>query len=201
MRKKYIDKKNFMKYDYNIIPGKSPVSAAARGIRAAATLFEKEGFLRGFRRSQIQLNIIKGEDIIQEIKILRKTDIVLIAAFLLFAGMFYFIFNLNSKTGDTAVIKLNGKVYAEVSLSENKDVEVCLDDGTLLNIVRIQDKKAFIIYAECPNKLCVKHKPIDSESYINNIIACLPNRVTVEIITDKKDKDKDKDKFDIIIGN
>lgn len=121
---------------------------------------------------------------IKNIKILRKTDIILIAVFLIFAVLFYFIFDLNPKTGDTVVIKLNGKIYEEISLNENKDIEIYLDGGKLLNTVRIRDKKAFMIYASCPDKLCVKHKPIDSDSYgyINDMIVCLPNKVTVEII-------------------
>ena len=130
------------------------------------------------------------------IKILRKTDIVLIAGFLIFAVMFYFIFGSNSGNGEVVVIKVNGKIYEEVSLNEDKDVEIYLDNGTLANTVRIQDKKAFIIYADCPDKLCVKHKPIDSDSYISDMIVCLPNRLTVEI----KSKEKSKE-FDIVIKN
>ena len=137
------------------------------------------------------------ERIKMNIKILRKTDIILIAAFLIFAVMFYVIFDFSSKPGDTVVIKLNGQIYEEISLNQDKDVEVYLDGGTLLNTVRIQDRKAFMLYACCPDKLCVKHKPIDSESYINDMIVCLPNRVTVEIITN----DKSKNKYDIIIRN
>jgi len=115
--------------------------------------------------------------------------------------MFYFIFDLSSQTGDKNIvaIKLNGKIYDEISLNYDKDVEIYLDDGTHLTTVRIQDKKVFIVYANCPDKLCVKHKPLDSESFINNMIVCLPNRVTVEIISlNKSDKSKE---FDVIIGN
>ena len=116
-----------------------------------------------------------------KIKILRKTDIVIIAGFLIFAVAFYFIFNLNPQAGDTVVIKVNGKIYEEVSLNENKDVEIYFDDGTLSNTVRIQNKKAFMIYADCPDGRCMRQSN-------NYLIVCLPNRVTVEIKTNKKDK-------------
>ena len=116
--------------------------------------------------------------------------------FLIFAGLFYFILGLvGSNSGESIIIKLNGMIYEEVSLNENKDIEVRLDDGTLLNTIRIQDKKAYIVYSNCPNKVCTKHKPIDPDSYINDIIVCLPNRVTVEF----KNKDKSKIKYDVII--
>ena len=124
-------------------------------------------------------------------------DIVLIAGFLIFAGMFYFILNLNPQTGDTVVIKVNGKIYAEVSLNDEKDVEIYFDDGTISNTVRIQDNKASMIYAACPDKLCMRYKPVESQSYINNILVCLPNRVTVELKTDGKSKNKNE--VDVII--
>lgn len=136
--------------------------------------------------------------ILENIKILRKTDIVLIAAFLIFAVMFYFIFDLSSPTGDTVVIKLNGIIYAEVSLNENKDIEIYPDNGAssnIINTVRIQDKKVFMIYADCPDKLCMKHKPVDSDSDVNDMIVCLPNRVTVEIKSSGKSKE-----FDAVIS-
>ena len=131
----------------------------------------------------------------ENIKILRKTDIVLIAGFLIFAVMFYFIFDLTTpagNAGDTVVIKLNGKIYAEVSLNnyKEKDVEIYLDDGTLANTVRIQDGKVYMLYAGCPDKLCARQKPVDSQSY-NKMIVCLPNRITVEIKTTGKSKDLD----------
>ena len=121
---------------------------------------------------------------------MRKTDIVLIAAFLLFAAMFYFIFDLNAQTGDTAVIKVNGKIYAEVSLNEEKDVEIYSDGGALSNTVRIKDGQAFMIYANCPDGRCMKHKPVGSDS-LNDMIVCLPNRVTVEIKSSTRLKDFD----------
>jgi len=133
-----------------------------------------------------------------EIKIFRKTDIVLIAVFLIFAGMFYFIFNLSpadSENDLTVIIKLNGKLYEEIALDKEKieiEVEVYSDNGVLLNIIKIKDKKAFVIYANCPDKLCLNHKPVEADSYTNNIIICLPNRVTVEI------KNKNN-KFDAVI--
>jgi len=134
---------------------------------------------------------------IENTKILRKTDIVLIAGFIIFAGLFYFLFSFNPAAGDTVVIKVNGHVYQELSLNMNneKDIEVFSDNGILLNRIRIKDNQAFMIYASCPDKRCMRRKPIDSRGFLNNIIICLPNRVTVEIIGSDKITE-----FDIVIG-
>ena len=133
----------------------------------------------------------------KHIKILKKADIVLIAAFLIFAAAFYFIFDLNPNHSDAVIIKVNGKIYDEVSLNEDKDVEIYLENGTHSNTVRIKDKKAFMLYADCPDGLCLRHKPVESNSSLNDMIVCMPNRVTVEIKGDKKNKNE----YDIVIKN
>lgn len=104
---------------------------------------------------------------------------------MIFAGAFYFVFDLNPADSGTVVIKVNGKIYAEIALNQEKDVEIYLGDGTLSNIVRIKDNKVVMIFADCPDKRCMHQT--------NGFIVCLPNRVTVEIINRKKHE------FDIII--
>ena len=116
---------------------------------------------------------------------------------MIFAAAFYFIFDLNSKTGDTVIIKVNGQIYDEVSLNEEKDIEIYLDDGIHSNTVRIKDKKAFMLYANCPDGFCLKHRPLGSDANTNDMIVCLPNRVTVEI----KNDNKNNNKYDIVIKN
>ena len=111
---------------------------------------------------------------------------ILIAGFLIFAGMFYFIADLNPKNPESAfiVIRVNGEVYDEVALRQIKDVEIYFADGTISNIVRIKNGRAFMIYAACPDKRCTRQ---------DYFIVCLPNRVTVEIIDGKKRE------FDVVI--
>ena len=105
-------------------------------------------------------------------------------ALLVFAAAFYFIFDLTPKNPGAAVIKVNGEIYEEVALNQDKDVEIYTGGGALANIVRIKDSKASMVYAACPDKRCMRQH--------GGLIVCLPNRVTVEIVKSKKD-------FDIII--
>jgi hypothetical protein len=119
-------------------------------------------------------------------KIIRIPDIILIALFLIFAGAFYFIIDLTPDGGssDTAVIRVNGEIYAEVGLTQIKNVEIYFADGTLSNIVRIKNGRAYMIYAACPDKRCLRQ---------DYFIVCLPNRVTVELTNRRKSE------FDIVI--
>ncbi|MCL2096385.1 MAG: NusG domain II-containing protein [Oscillospiraceae bacterium] len=130
----------------------------------------------------------------RDIKILRKPDIILTAAFLFFAFMFYFIFDLSFKSdiSDNIIIKVNGVIYQEAPLSQDEDIEVYNGAGILLNTVRIKDGRVSVIYAVCPDKLCMR------ENYFNNLTVCLPNRLTIEIISGKNRRNNYGD-FDIII--
>ena len=125
-------------------------------------------------------------------KILKKSDIVLIAGFLIFAAAFWFVFS-PAQGGDTVVIKSNGKIYEEVPLGQNKEIPIYSENGTLTNIVTIQNNEAFISYASCPGRLCAAHKPIGPGG---GVIVCLPNRVSVEI----KQIKTQKQIFDAVIG-
>ena len=118
------------------------------------------------------------------IKILRLADIILIAGFLIFASAFYFRVDLKPRDSEMAVIKVNGAVYEEAALNQDKDIEIYFADGTISNIVRIKDGVISMIYAACPDKRCMSQ---------NYFIVCLPNRVTVEIAGKKSSE------FDIII--
>ncbi|MCL2813547.1 MAG: NusG domain II-containing protein [Oscillospiraceae bacterium] len=126
------------------------------------------------------------------IKILKKSDIVLIAGFFVFAAAFLLVF-FPGQTGSFAVIKVNGRIYREAPLGQNIEIKIYSDDKTLSNIVYVQDKKVSMSYSNCPGKFCVAHRPVGPEG---GVIVCLPNRVTVEI---RPDKGKAQI-FDTVIG-
>ena len=56
-------------------------------------------------------------------------------------------------------------------------VEIRQEDGSY-NILRIRDGKAEITEASCPDKICVKHRPVHGQG---ESLVCLPNRLVVEI--------------------
>ena len=75
-------------------------------------------------------------------------------------------------SGEKVIIKQNNKVLYELSIYENKVIEL---EG---NTVEIKNGKVDVINATCKNQICVKHKIIDEKG---ESIVCLPNRVVVEI--------------------
>ena len=112
------------------------------------------------------------------ITILRKTDVALIVLLLLFAGAFYFLFSSRGGMGNTVTISVDGAIYAVLPLSENAEMDIRLADGTHTNTLLIQGGEAHMTYADCPDGICLKHRPV---RLAGEMIVCLPNRIIVEI--------------------
>lgn len=106
--------------------------------------------------------------------IMKKNDIILILSVLFICILIIFGTNLFSKDGNTAVVKINGKVEATYSLA--KDGRFVINGGT--NVLVIENGKAHIEKADCPDKLCVKQGSISKNG---QTLTCLPNKLTVSI--------------------
>lgn len=108
----------------------------------------------------------------------RKTrnDIILILVLLLVAlatATLLFIFRTK---GDTVVVSVDGELWNEYSLGEDRTVDITNGDG--YNLLIIEDGRAYIEKASCPDGICSSHRPIENDG---ESIICLPNKVVVEI--------------------
>ena len=110
--------------------------------------------------------------------ILKKADIALIVLLFIFACSFYFIFNGRGDPGLYVTVRVGGAAYERLSISEDAELEIRLADGRHSNTLEIKDGKAAMIHADCPDGLCLKHGQIERAG---EIIACLPNRVIIEV--------------------
>ena len=108
-----------------------------------------------------------------------RNDIIFIAVLLVAAaiGMFY-LFVLR-EGGDTVRVTVDGELFGVYSLEENITQDIHTD-GEGLNRLVIEDGKAKMVSATCPDGICVAHSPIyrNGES-----IVCLPNKVVVTVVT------------------
>lgn len=75
--------------------------------------------------------------------------------------------------GTTVVVSVDGEEYGRYSLLREQVVQIG-DTNTLI----IHNHEADMLFAECPDQICVKHTPIADTD--ENII-CLPNKVVVTI--------------------
>ena len=106
----------------------------------------------------------------------KRNDFLLIVGLLVVALIFGAILVLTGTEGDKAVVLVDGVVYGEYSLSQNRTVEIKTAHGT--NVLVIEDGVAYMKEASCPDGVCVGHRPAH---FSWQSIICKPNGVVVEI--------------------
>lgn len=105
---------------------------------------------------------------------MKKRDFILIGIILAVTLISFVVINLLKTDGAYVVVCVDGKQVAKYDLSEDGEYE--LNFGS--NILRIEDGKAYLIYANCPDHLCMNQGKIDQSG---ETITCLPNRLTVTV--------------------
>ncbi len=113
----------------------------------------------------------------------RRNDLIFIAVILLTvsaAALGLFLFRT---VGDTVTVTVDGQIWGEYPLGENRTVEIRTDDG--YNLLVIEDGAVYVSDASCPDGICSSHRPIrhDGESII-----CLPNKVIIAVRTGDTDQ-------------
>ena len=109
-------------------------------------------------------------------KIKKRNDIILIAVLLLLTAAGLLLFNALKVGGDTVVVLIDGKESASYPLSVDKEVVIETENGK--NVLVIKDKIAFVKEADCPDGICVEHRPV---SKVGETIVCLPHSLVIKI--------------------
>ena len=116
-----------------------------------------------------------------------KNDIILAVIVIAVAATGLLLLNVFKTEGSFAVIKIDGKETERYPLSVNTEVVIETgDDGR--NTLVIEDNKAFMKDANCPDKICEGHSKI---SYKGETIVCLPHKVVIEIVTEDSENELD----------
>lgn len=107
-------------------------------------------------------------------------DVIIIASLLLVALVSALTVFLTRDDGAWCAVSVDGKTLAAFPLSKDTEYAIPLDNGN--NTLTIEDGKAYISFADCPDKVCAAHRPI---CYEGEIIVCLPHKVVVTVSEDK----------------
>jgi len=105
---------------------------------------------------------------------MKKNDLLLLTGILVVILASFLVMGLLKKDGAFVIVRVDGKQTARYSLSQ--DGEYSLNGGT--NILRIENGKAYMLTALCPDHLCVNQGKVDQSG---ETITCLPNRLTVTV--------------------
>ncbi len=106
---------------------------------------------------------------------------------LLLGGSFVAVLTLKLWSGDPAekaIIRSGGKIFKEVPLSRDQQIEVPGPLGT--TIISIHNRKARIASDPSPRQYCVRQGWLQQAG---EIALCLPNQVSVELAGSRKKYD------------
>lgn len=108
---------------------------------------------------------------------MKRNDWILAGVFLA-AAFFIFLGILFSDTSERKYVTVfvDGEKYGTYSLEE--DVSVDIGES---NSMIIRDGKVWMSRADCPDQICVKHRPISRNG---GSIICLPNKVAIIVERD-----------------
>lgn len=120
----------------------------------------------------------QGQGQKQKQKQKQKRDLILVAAILAVAGCFYAgNWFLNQKPATMVEISIDGAVVETLDLSKDTQLTINSKNGGTNHIV-IQDGKAHISDASCPDKICINQGEISQNG---EMIVCLPNLMIAKI--------------------
>lgn len=118
-----------------------------------------------------------------------KNDIILVAVILLIAAAGLLTVNLTRQEGSMVVVKIDGNETERYSLYEDRTVEIITgENDEFSNTLVIEDGKAYISQADCPDKICQEHRAV---SYSGETIVCLPHKIVIEITADSSTPELD----------
>jgi hypothetical protein len=108
----------------------------------------------------------------------KKNDIILLL-FCLLAGVVLWggYRLLHREKGAYVTIQVDGTVYKTLSLSQDTTLDIPGVDGGSNHLV-IQNGKATISDADCPDKLCVHQAAISNDG---ESLVCLPHKIIVKV--------------------
>lgn len=116
-----------------------------------------------------------------------KNDIILAVIVIAVAATGVLLLNIFKTEGEFAVVKIDGKETERFPLSANTEVVIETENNGKNTLV-IEDGKAFIKNATCPDKICEGHSKI---SFKGETIVCLPHKVVIEIVASDSENELD----------
>lgn len=107
---------------------------------------------------------------------MRRNDWLLLGSVMTAACIMLFVYRLITTEGAYAAVVQEGVTTELYPLSENLEVVIETPYGN--NTLCIQDGAAFIMQADCPDKLCMKQKKISQNG---ESLICLPHRLVIQV--------------------
>lgn len=105
---------------------------------------------------------------------MKRADVILGMIVLLVCAAWLGGRALLKKDGAYVEVRQDGKLFGRYALKEEQEIDI--GSG---NRVSIRDGAAQMIFADCPDQICIRQGRIFAAGAM---ITCLPNRVTVQVL-------------------
>ena len=111
-----------------------------------------------------------------KLMLVKKADLLLFFAVLAVGAALLLVYRMSLGEGRRVRVSVDGEVVLELSLDDDHEEEISTAYGK--NMLIIKNGEAYISEADCPDKICVKHKAV---SKAGETIICLPHKLVVEV--------------------
>ena len=109
---------------------------------------------------------------------MKKKDIILGIGIIAVALLMLLVLQINrGEEGNRIQVILDGKIYGTYSLEKNQVIEI--EEGSFYNKIRVEDGKAYMEEANCPDGYCEEQGKISRHT---QTIVCLPHKLVVEVL-------------------
>ncbi len=109
---------------------------------------------------------------------MKKKDIILGSGIIAAALLMLLVLQINrGEEGNRIQVILDGKIYGTYSLEKNQVIEI--EEGSFYNKIRVEDGKAYMEEANCPDGYCEEQGKISRHT---QTIVCLPHKLVVEVL-------------------
>lgn len=106
---------------------------------------------------------------------LKKKDVILIAAVFSALILAFFVFKNSYKKPSAVNVYVDNRLFLTLPFS---DTEKTIKTDYGYNILKIENGKVYITAADCDNKTCIKTSPVSKKG---ESIICAPHRLLVEL--------------------
>lgn len=122
---------------------------------------------------------------------MKKKDIILGIGIIAVALLMLLVMQINrGEEGDRIQVTLDGKVYGTYSLEKDQVIEI--EEGSFYNKIRVEDGKAYMEEANCPDGYCEEQGKISRHT---QTIVCLPHKLVVEVLESDNGKKENEDEI------
>ena len=112
---------------------------------------------------------------------MKKWDYYIVGICISLAVVGLIIVNCARTDGSNIVVTIDGNEYGIYTLLEDQSVDILID-GEVTNTLVIREGKAYMSFANCPDKVCINQGSVFKN---HESICCAPNHIVATVISNE----------------